>query len=351
MRQDTSQERGKRVWTEPFNELTGKAFQDCFCAMAKIDTGGVGARLILRILMQTTTGKALVFVNASSGWDAKEGAPEKLATLFEEAGVDAEVQYVRKGVNLAELAREAVHDGAEVVVAGGGDGTLSAVAAGLIATDVAFGVLPVGTLNHFARDLKIPLDLDKAAQVVLQGNSTYVDVGEVNGKTFLNNSILGLYPVFRFLRATAERSGWTGKLGFLRALVGVFYRFPWLKVRLHLNGQEQVRKTPYILVANNEHAMTGYRLGERKSLTDGKLWLYVMKPHTRWGLVWMLLHVLTGQFTAQRFFDVYSVEDVWVETKAKRIGVALDGEIAVMKSPLHYRILPRGLRVLVPAGE
>ena len=300
--------------------------------------------------MLTKTGKAVVFVNASSGWDAKEGAPEKLASLFEGEGIEADVQYVKKGVNLAQSAREAVQGGADVVVAGGGDGTLSAVAAGLVATDVSFGVLPVGTLNHFARDLKIPLDLEQAAQVVLQGKTKYVDVGEVNGKTFLNNSILGLYPVFRFLRATAERSGWTGKLGFLKAVLGIFYRYPWLRVRLHSNGQQRECRTPYILVANNKHAMEGYRLGERQSLTDGKLWLYVMKPHTRLGLLWMLLHVVTGQFKAEKFFDVYSVEDVWVETKAKRIGVALDGEIAVMKSPLHYRILPQALRVIVP-GE
>jgi YegS/Rv2252/BmrU family lipid kinase len=292
--------------------------------------------------------RATIFINASSGWDAKEDAPGKLQEWFEAAGVRTEIQGVQAGVNLAERAREAVAAGVDLVVAGGGDGTLSATASGLVGTDVIFGVLPVGTLNHFARDLGIPLELKEAARVVLAGRTDYVDVGEVNGKTFLNNSIIGLYPVFRFLRADKERKGWNRKLALLLAALDVFRRYPSFLVRFHADGREMVRRTPYILIANNEHAMEGYQLGARRSMTEGKLWIYVLPRRGRLRLLGMLFDVLLGRFDARRDFEIFSATELWVETKSKRIGVALDGEVTVMATPLHYRILPRSLRVLKP---
>lgn len=296
----------------------------------------------------TAPTKATLFINASSGWNSKEDAPEKLRRMFAESGTEAEIARVQQGVNLAQKAREAVAAGTGMVVAGGGDGTLSAVASGVAGTDVAFGVLPVGTLNHFARDLGLPLDLDAAAQVVLAGKTTYVDLAEVNGLTFLNNSIIGLYPIFRFLRAEQERKGWGRKAALLRAIFGVLRRYPFFNVRFHVAGQEFVRRTPYVLIANNEHAMEGWNLGQRRSLTEGRLWIYVMRPQSRLALGWMLLKLAFGRFQARDHFDIFSAEQVYVETRSKRLGVALDGEIHVLDSPLRYRTLPRALRVIVP---
>ena len=292
--------------------------------------------------------RALIFLNASSGWDAKQNLPQRLKDLFEASGIDADVEYVARGVNLADKAREAVTQGHGIVVAGGGDGTLSATASALVGTDVTFGVLPVGTLNHFARDLNVPLDIDAAAGVVCSGQETYVDVAEVNGKTFLNNSILGLYPIFRFLRAEAERKGLPRKLALLWAIAGAFYRYPFLTLRFLVKGREIVRRTPYVLIANNEHAMEGWQLGARRSIREGKLWIYVLRPKSRLGLLGVLLKLLIGRFTARNHFDVFSAEEVYVEARSKRIGVALDGEITVMHTPLRYRSLPSSLKVLVP---
>jgi diacylglycerol kinase family enzyme len=292
--------------------------------------------------------KATIFVNASSGWDEKADAPEKLRRWFSESAIDAHIEYVAKGVNLAEKAREAVTTGSDIVVAGGGDGTLSATASGLAGTEVAFGVLPVGTLNHFARDLGLPLDLEAAAKVVSAGKTTHVDIAEVNGKTFLNNSVLGLYPVFRFLRAEQERKGMPRKLALLWALVGVFRRLPVFTLRFLVNGQEITRRTQYVLIANNEHAMHGWQLGLRRCLCEGKLWIYVMRGHSRWEFLMMVLKLALGRFDGRHHFESFVAEELYVDARAKRIGVALDGEIHVMETPLRYRSLPRSLRVIVP---
>lgn len=292
--------------------------------------------------------RATIFVNASSGWDAKEDAPEKLRSLFAESGIDAHIESVAKGVNLAQKAREAVAAGNDIVVAAGGDGTLSATASGLVGTDVKFGVLPVGTLNHFARDLSLPLELEGAAKVICGGETAAVDVGEVNGRTFLNNSIIGLYPIFRFLRAEQERKGVHRKLALVWAALAVFRRYPFLRIRLLVDGRRIERRTPYVLIANNEHAMQGWNLGSRRSLNEGKLWIYVMRPQSRLGLLGMLFKLLVGRFDARHHFDIFAAEELNVDTRSRRLGVALDGEIHVMETPLYYRTLPASLRVFVP---
>jgi YegS/Rv2252/BmrU family lipid kinase len=296
-----------------------------------------------------TATRASVFINASSGWDAKEDAPERLRSMFEAAGIEAAIEHVQAGVNLAGKSREAVVSGADLVVAGGGDGTISAVAAGVAGSETCLGVLPVGTLNHFARDLKIPLDLEAAAEIVVNGETSCVDVGEVNGKIFINNSIIGLYPIYRFLKARHEERVGNKRLAFLMAAAGVVRRYPLLKIRLHVDGSELTRKTPYVLIANNRHAMDGYHLGLRDSLTEGKLWIYIMRDRGRWGLFRLLAKLATGRFKGEEDFEIFPAEDVWVETNpGKKAGVALDGEVTALETPLHYRILPRALNVKMP---
>ena len=291
--------------------------------------------------------RAKIFVNASSGWDAKEGASDRLYRMFEAAGIHADVEYVTAGVNLAQKSREAVASGTDLIVAGGGDGTVSAAAAGVVETGAMFGILPVGTLNHFARDLNLPLDLDEAVRVITEGVSTDVDVAQVNGKIYINNSILGLYPIYRFLKARHEQRVGSKRLALFMAAASVVRRYPLLRVRFHTDNLDVERKTPYVLIANNRHAMVGYHLGARGSITEGKLWVYVMRDRGRWGLFRLLLKLAAGQFHAPDDFDIFPAEEVWVEAnRGKRIGVALDGEIDVMDTPLHYRILPRSLKVL-----
>jgi diacylglycerol kinase family enzyme len=207
----------------------------------------------------------------------------------------------------------------------------------------------VGTLNHFARDLGLPLDLDAAAAVVVNGRTTEVDVAEVNGKIFINNSIIGLYPIYRFLKAKEERRLGSRRLALLVAAAAVLRRYPVLKVRLHVDGNEITRKTPYILIGNNRHGMDGYHLGLRDSLTEGKLWIYVMRDLGRWGLLGLLARLVSGRFHGENDFEIFPAENVWVETnRGKKVGVALDGEVTSMELPLHYRILPRSLKVRVP---
>ncbi len=285
-----------------------------------------------------------MILNQSSGWDDKNEALPRIAEILG----GAEIHLVKKGVNCAELARSAVAAGAGAVVAGGGDGTIRAVAEALAGTGTPLGILPAGTLNHFARDLALPLDPEAAASVVRDGRTADVDVGEVNGRVFINNAILGLYPVYRAERAEQKRSGVEGPFGVAAAALSVFRRNPAVLVRLRLDGRDIVRESQLVIVANNEHRMRGYELGTRSRLDAGRLWIYLMRPKSRAGLLRTFLEVIAGRLRGRQAFEVFTATEAFVSTGRRRVRISLDGEIEELDAPLRFRSRPRSLRVIVP---
>jgi diacylglycerol kinase family enzyme len=294
--------------------------------------------------------KIVVIINASAGLGYCGGWAAALEEKFRSHGVEADITLAKSGKQMIERAAEAVADGASTVVAGGGDGTINAVASNLVGSKVRLGVLPLGTLNHFAKDLKIPLDLDAAVANVVHGAPMQVDVGEVNGRIFLNNSGLGIYPDIVRDREQQQKHLGRGKWpAFGRAMFAALRRFPFLSVRLKINGDEHLRRTPFIFIGNNEY-LQGLTMGARERLDTGKLCLYVAQKPTRLGLLRYALHALFGQLAAARDFDVLSASELEIETRHRQLRVATDGEVTVMQPPLRYRSRASALSVIVPAA-
>ena len=298
--------------------------------------------------VQCAISQPVIYLNRSSGFNSKDPVSERLNARCAEAGLRARIEFVQAGMDVEALAREAVRQGADAVVAGGGDGTQRAVAAALANSDAAMGIVPVGTWNHFARDLDIPLDVGAATETLLTGRLAQVDLGEVNGRVFINNSIIGLYPNYRFIRAREERRGRWHWVAYVWSVLKVFKRLPFYTLRFRIDGREFVRRTPFVLIANNEHEMEGYHLGTRASMTEGQLYVYIMRPTGRWGLFRAVLNLALGRFSKRRDFEIYRASELWIEGRQKRLGISLDGEVTILGLPLHYRSLPRALRVIVP---
>src|SRR4051812_34566706 len=170
-----------------------------------------GAQVPALGIMSSTTYRAVAIINAASGADDKERMPDQVREIFQDHGIPCQVEKVTAGADISAIARAATASGAELVMAGGGDGTLRAVAEGLAGTETAMAVLPVGTLNHFARDLDVPLDFEQAVQVAASGTRVNVDVGQANGRVFINNAVIGLYPAYRSERDRREARGWGGR--------------------------------------------------------------------------------------------------------------------------------------------
>ena len=287
-------------------------------------------------------------LNVRSGWDDGSICSDQLTKQMGSAGVELRIEHAKRGFDITAAVRRARAGGAAAIIAGGGDGTLNAVAAGLNGSEVPMAILPIGTLNHLARDLSVSLNINEAIGQLTTDRVARIDLGGVNGRIFINNSVIGLYPTYFLTRQRFERA-WKFKwLAIASAILSVFRRNPYMNVRLSLEGKEIVRRTPYILVANNEHRMEGYQLGTRDRLDRGLLWVYVMRKLSRWSLLRLAASLIFGRFKKKDDFETFAVSSFRVETRRKKLGVSLDGEVKAMRTPLEYRSLPGALCVVAP---
>lgn len=294
-----------------------------------------------------------VILNGRAGNGHDEQQVTVLRAKFLMHGMDARVTLAQDGDAMTAAAQVAVAQGLSIVVAGGGDGTINAVAAVLAGSGIGFGVLPLGTLNHFAKDVGVPLLLDDAIACIATGVRRLVDVGEVNDRVFLNNSSLGLYPdIVRDREKQQDRLGRGKWLAACWATIGALRRYPFLKVRLTLDdGKQQFRSTPFVFIGNNDYTMSGFDIGVRERLDAGRLSLYVAQRPGRLGLLRLGWSALRGRLAQEKDFDVLATRHMVIETRHSRIRVATDGEVTVMSTPLRYRIRPAALSVIVPAPD
>ncbi|HEY5940827.1 MAG TPA: diacylglycerol kinase family protein [Gemmatimonadales bacterium] len=295
-------------------------------------------------------GHIAIVLNATSGHGSAPKVAERLKEIFAEAGRDARITLARGGAEINAAMRRAVGDGCEALVVGGGDGTINSGASVALERGIPLGVLPLGTLNHFAKDLGIPLELEEAAKIVLEGVVCKVDVGEVNGRIFLNNSSLGMYPAIVRLREKYHATLGGKWIAALWAGLTVLRRRPFMAVRIVAEGETIIRRTPLLLVGNNEYQMAGIHAGSRESLARGRLAIYVLNAEQRTGLLRLGWQVLLKGAEQVKEVDLITVEEATVETRRKRVQVAADGEVFSLESPLDYRIRPGALRILVPRG-
>jgi len=296
----------------------------------------------------------IVILNAGAGpaSNSADAVRSKLADAFDVAGVSADVIEVHDSDRLLAGIRKALVAASDTVVAAGGDGTVSAVAGQLAGTNKILGVLPLGTLDHFARDAGIPLSLDTAVRTLTDGHTELVDVAGVNGRVFINNSSLGIYPRIVVHRENRQQQLNRGKWpAFAWATVLAFRRYPFLRLHICVKGRELDRKTAFLFVGNNEYRMSGFRIGGRPGLNSGTLGLYLTHQTGRFGLVRTAARALFGRLNQAKDFDALSVEEATINWPHKRLLVATDGEVSYMEPPLHYRSRPRALRTIVPGKK
>jgi diacylglycerol kinase family enzyme len=296
--------------------------------------------------------RIVAVVNRGAGSVGPEVTAEALRGMFREAGAEAEVHFL-PGERIAEVARDAAASGADAVVAGGGDGTIRAVASALVGGSVPLGVLPLGTLNHFARDLGIPAKLAEAVRLIqTKGEVHSLDVGEVNGEVFINNSMLGVYPpivkVRDWERRELERGKW---LATASAAVKVLPRLRPLHVRIRSDGWEIERRTRFVFVGNNEYEMKAFNYSAPSRFESGSLYLYLARSQSRLGLLGLALLGLVKDVKKTPHLDCRALSAFTIETPGKAVPVYLDGEVTTLQPPLVYRVRPRELRVIVPPPE
>jgi len=280
-----------------------------------------------------------------------EEAKSHIARISAKFGAETEIVVTKRGDDISSLAARALSERRQPIVAGGGDGTVSAVAGILAGADTALGVLPMGTLNHFAKDVGVPVNLEAAVNNLFTGQVARVDVGEVNGRVFVNNSGVGFYPHFVRQREEQERRGHAKRVAFMLALRSVLRRYLRLRIRVHMDQAEALEHvTPFFFVGNNRYQTSGLRIGTRSKVDSGRLWVCTAPRSGRRNIVGVALRTLAGRESDQEL-NAFEVEEIWVEPGTSRVNVSTDGEVSIMDAPLHYRIRPRALAVVVPEGR
>jgi len=291
-----------------------------------------------------------VLLNPTSGRAGLHGIDTRIATLFATAGSRAEVHVLQRQEDVADAAR-AAGTGGSIVVAAGGDGTVSQVASGVIDVNGILGILPLGTLNHFAKDLHLPLGLEEAIDTIASGRVGRVDVGQVNDRVFVNNASIGLYPLMVRKREGLQRAkGWSKWLSTLPAAFAVLERLPHHRLRLDWGKGERAIVTPLLFVGNNVYSLDRGEVGKRGTLTDGKLSVYAVARRRRVAMIWFAMRALVGR--AERSLDFETLgecETLTVRSSSGSIEIALDGELKRMDSPLEFRIRPGALTVMKPS--
>lgn len=289
-----------------------------------------------------------VLINRTGGTAAAMGY--RLVSAVEQAFADLGHPIELELLAGDEIAQAAArHSRAPLVVVGGGDGTLGAAASALAGRHAAMAILPLGTRNHLARQLGVPLDLAEAAQLAVTGRRRRIDIGGAGegaeARVFVNNASFGIYT--RFVRQRDRGSGpkW------LRSIPATWHALRHMRAQrfcLRIDRQDRELATPLLFVGNNEYSIGFGELGQREHLDDGRLSICAVAAQQAPQLLGFAARALVGLGRPDRDFEEFGTAREIVIEGSDRIEGAFDGELAVMSLPLRLRSLPAALGVVTP---
>ena len=290
-----------------------------------------------------------VLINPKGGTARQGTALADLQRLLAARLPEAHVVMLAEHESFEAQAHAAYAAGSQLIVACGGDGTINAVAQPLVGTNTWLGVLPLGTLNHFAQAVGIPLDLQQAVDLLRTPQPHRIDVGRVNDRYFLNNASLGLYPQLVELR---DQQWWalSKRLRLIRAawhLVWTARPF-WITFS---NTQRDIRSQVWLVfVGNNRYRLDPLRAAQRRQLDDAELDVIVLHTRRQRSIVSIVLAAQRGHLRTHHMTRLspttFTVEPhPW----GPRV-VAYDGETAALDPPFCFQSVPQALWVVAPTA-
>jgi diacylglycerol kinase family enzyme len=276
-----------------------------------------------------------------------------LAAEFQKHGISANLEFLPAadlGPAAEHALKQVLNRELDAVIVGGGDGSIQTVAGVLAGSGVPLGILPLGTMNHFAKDLGIPTSVEGAVGVIATETARSVDLREVSGQVFINNSSIGIYPYMVLERERERRRKRLSKwMAMILAGLRVLRNLPLFRLRVRIEGLSALVRSPCVFVGNNEYHLRLPAFGGRERLDRGELCLYAAKAENRLSLFWLGCRCILGSVDQQRDLRIFKGRTAEISTRRHLLLVATDGEVKTMRSPLQYRIRRGALRVLAPA--
>lgn len=288
--------------------------------------------------------KAAIIFNQEAG---KTGySSEKLCELLE-SEISSDL-FNTKSDNINDILEKIRWKNYDIIIAAGGDGTISAAAVRAVNFKKTLGIIPMGTLNHFAKDLGIPDEPEKAVDIIKNGKTAFIDTAEVNGNLFLNNSSIGIYPEVVKRKKDELKPGGNKWAAMIKANLVVFRSISILEVKIESDEKAINCKTPFVFVGNNDYKMDLFNMGTREHLDEGKLCIYYLNYKGKIPYLGLLFKALLGKLKQEENFKILHSESVTIYSKKKRPEISLDGEVTKTDTPLSYRINPKSLNIFVP---
>jgi diacylglycerol kinase family enzyme len=279
--------------------------------------------------------KVVVVYNMKSGGNKSLNDLKKACDAAE---LDVE-KYIAVSAKLRTNLKPYIKKNA-VIVGIGGDGTLSAIAGMLAGTKATFAPIAGGTLNHFTKDLGVDQDLESALGNVAKKRLHVIDTAVCNGRVFINNSSIGVYPSSLQVRERFE--GYIGK--WLAAIMAGFHAFFSLRTyRVKINNE--MINTPFVFIGNGVYDIGTPGIAQRTDIKHGTLSVFVAKTVSRWKLLKIALLAVIGRAAMLDEFDVFTTKSLTISSRRARLSVSTDGELGHEPTPLKYEIQPKSLRV------
>jgi diacylglycerol kinase family enzyme len=299
--------------------------------------------------LKTGETELVVIINQGAGHIRPE-TPDRILDLFRSHSVTARLLIARDGGEMVTLAREAAQSDAETVVGAGGDGTIDTIAAALAGTAKILGVLPLGTFNLLAGRLGIPLDLPAAVRTCVDGVVRPISVGEVNGRTFLSRSSVGLYPMA--LRHREQMFRRFGRSRLIALLSGATALMRWgntMTVCLTTETNRHLFRSRFVFVCNNPAELDYFHLPGRGCIEANQFAVYAPNALSPAAVLRLGFRMLRRKARPSRDFETFCSPFLSFEIEPSSVPVSLDGEVEMMQSPLHYQLRLGALKIRVPA--
>jgi YegS/Rv2252/BmrU family lipid kinase len=295
-----------------------------------------------------------LIINASSGHRMPDFEPiqDVLVRYFTEHGCDVELHITDQFYALPQLTQKIVarhQDKKGIIVVAGGDGTLNAVAQALMHGKTPMGIIPLGTFNYVARALGIPLNPLEAAHTVLNGQHHTIHVGCVNQRIYLNNASIGLYP--RLIEQREYDNHRFGRFRFVAKISGfvsLMREQQKLKLKLIVDGQVKPIESPLVFFGNNQLQLQDYRMKLAECAGQGKLAVVAITEVSKVQILKLITRLQLGTFEQAPEVTAFCADSIRIESKARQMKVAIDGEVVYIQTPLHFSVAHCALTVLVP---
>ncbi|MBF2001396.1 MAG: diacylglycerol kinase family lipid kinase [Synechococcales cyanobacterium C42_A2020_086] len=313
--------------------------------------------------------RARLIINPAAGDEQPNlmKLPEIIAAM-EAADIRADLTFTSPTESPSQIAEQAVNEGYDLVVVGGGDGTVSEVAKGLLHAPIPLGIVPVGTYNNIARSLKLPAELIPACQVLAQGQVRAIDVGLANQEhVFFEVAGVGLDAALFTFGEDIKDGRWARLLQ--AAQMAVRYRparvrllldRPIEEARISLAERQRFRRRAralprrelrftvlLVVIANGPYYGAGFNVAPHACLDDGLLTVSVFRGFSKWDLLRHFWAISGGQYRYSPKIETYQVAELHLSTPSARLPVHIDGNL-IEELPISFRVVPQALRVLVP---